>query len=184
MDTTVIHVQSEGPKDTIHYILSLLEKPSFLVAVTEPSANISIDWDKLIAGSYDKSIDFHPRASFSYGFTISRVLIWFKTSLSMHALFVPCFLHQPITVRQTAQFVLILCLALVTKNLFARHLGNNSWNGCSTFNMLSRPLLLPFYSLTGRKGCGNYFYLPVVNHWGRARNVLVLYCHDHEKSFS
>jgi hypothetical protein len=75
VDTTVIHVQSEGPKDTIHYILSLLEKPSFLVAVTEPSANISIDWDKLIAGSYDKSIDFHPRASFSYGFTISRVLI-------------------------------------------------------------------------------------------------------------
>jgi len=75
VDTTVIHIRSEGKNDTIHYILSLLEKPSFLVAVTEPSANISIDWDKLMEGSFDKCIDFHPKPTFSYGFTINRVRV-------------------------------------------------------------------------------------------------------------
>jgi hypothetical protein len=81
VDTTVIHVRAEGPTDTIHYVLGLLEKPSFLVAVTPPWANISIDWDKLMEGTLDKCIHFHPKPTFTFGFTVNRVrlhLLQFK----------------------------------------------------------------------------------------------------------
>ncbi|XP_065341030.1 glycosylated lysosomal membrane protein B-like [Cloeon dipterum] len=73
-DATVIHIRAIGSTDTIHYIVSLLEKPSFLIAVTEPLANISINWEQLMASTLDKCISFLPEPSFSFGFTITRIL--------------------------------------------------------------------------------------------------------------
>ncbi|XP_059475606.1 glycosylated lysosomal membrane protein B-like [Neocloeon triangulifer] len=73
-DTTVIHIRAVGTTNTIHYICSLLEKPSFLIAVTEPFANITINWELLMASTLDKCINFHPEPSFAFGFTINRIL--------------------------------------------------------------------------------------------------------------
>lgn len=49
-NTTVIHVEADGPSNTLHYIWDLRahHTPSVLVALTELNTNVTIDWEQFL----------------------------------------------------------------------------------------------------------------------------------------
>lgn len=51
-NTTVIHVEADGPSNTIHYIWDLRanQTPSVLVAMTELNTNLTIEWENFTNG--------------------------------------------------------------------------------------------------------------------------------------
>lgn len=62
-----------SPNDTIHYLWDFTYKPTMLMAVTDPSAVLSINWTKYLSDDPVKSIKFSQKPSYTYGFTVEKV---------------------------------------------------------------------------------------------------------------
>ncbi|KAH3833721.1 glycosylated lysosomal membrane protein-like [Dreissena polymorpha] len=46
---SIAHISAEGDSDALHYLVTSLGMPTVLVAKTDPGADVTIDWEKLLS---------------------------------------------------------------------------------------------------------------------------------------
>ncbi|XP_071449818.1 glycosylated lysosomal membrane protein B-like [Hetaerina americana] len=71
--TMLLYVRADGPNDTLHYLWDFTGKPSVLLALTSPSANLSISWSDFLWNIKDTSLNFTESPMYSFGMVIDKI---------------------------------------------------------------------------------------------------------------
>uniref|UniRef100_A0A8D8ABU8 Glycosylated lysosomal membrane protein n=2 Tax=Culex pipiens TaxID=7175 RepID=A0A8D8ABU8_CULPI len=71
-DVTVIHIRADSAKDTIHYVWDFTGKPTILVALTDKSATLDIQWDDFLGGK-PESVRFSKQPVYTFMTVINRI---------------------------------------------------------------------------------------------------------------
>lgn len=69
---TLGHISAKGPSDTLHYVWDFTRNPSILLAVTSPTANLSINWDKYMFNLIE-AVRFTEEPKYTMGIAVKRV---------------------------------------------------------------------------------------------------------------
>lgn len=72
--TLLLHVTAQGPNNTINFLWSFYSKPSFLLAVTEPDADLKVKWETL-ENSTEPSVLFSSTPEYSFGLVLNKVFM-------------------------------------------------------------------------------------------------------------
>lgn len=79
---TLLHIDAEGPNDSLHYLWNFIDNPSVLVALTNKSSKLNIKWTgdplsklKQTTDCLPQKISFNDSAIFSYGLSIKKVCL-------------------------------------------------------------------------------------------------------------
>lgn len=77
---TLLHIDAEGPNDSLHYLWNFIDNPSVLVALTNKSSKLNIKWTgdplsklKQTTDCLPQKISFNDSAIFSYGLSIKKI---------------------------------------------------------------------------------------------------------------
>ncbi|XP_046626002.1 glycosylated lysosomal membrane protein-like [Neodiprion virginianus] len=71
-NVTTVYLRTESSTDSLHYVWDFSGKPSVLLAVTIPSAQLEVDWKKFLWGK-EESLKFTEAPSYTFGITVLKI---------------------------------------------------------------------------------------------------------------
>jgi len=86
----LVHIRSDGPHDTLHFLWSFLGAPSLLLARTPLQSNLSVDWLSIFEDA-GGAISFEPVPYYLFGWSLVKVNISFTIRLIFD------FLHKSVS---------------------------------------------------------------------------------------
>lgn len=72
---TTFHLRAIGENDTLHYLWDFVERPSVLLAVTQKTSELQINWDIYLSNNKTNSIKFSQPPIYTFGVVIDKVQI-------------------------------------------------------------------------------------------------------------
>ena len=77
-DLTLIHVKAEAKDDTLHYLWDFTGVPGIMLAKTSKESNLTIQWDKLMAGDIE-AVSFTKSPSYVFAMVINKIYLFNDT---------------------------------------------------------------------------------------------------------
>ncbi|CAL8073062.1 unnamed protein product [Orchesella dallaii] len=71
----LVHIRSDGPHDTLHFLWSFLGSPSLLLARTPLQSNLSVDWISIFEDA-GGAISFEPAPYYVFGWSLVKVWVY------------------------------------------------------------------------------------------------------------
>lgn len=70
---SLIHIKSDGPRDSLHFLWSFIGAPTLLLARTPLNTNLSVDWSLLLLEGSGNPITFNPAPFYIFGWSLVTV---------------------------------------------------------------------------------------------------------------